>query len=388
MRLSEAKIRQTKILQAARVVNRPLPLNFDFLSIFWQRIFKQICVQEEPEICLWEGGGVEVNTNSVLHESPSRYFLSHHEWSEAKRLYKIVNRPPEIKELKEHPIWAFKKIFKYSIQMYFTKNPEPLSLSRPVVLFWDNRCTENFFHWMVDALSRLNLFMGVGSVDKPFLAIPEGAINRQYVLPTLECFGFRFDDILWLRSGSQYLAHKIAVVSPAIYSTGACSSSSISMVRDRLGVQANKPSEMIYLARKPIFGRKISNELEFEALVSSFGFKKVYPEDYPFEVLKELLGRAKVVLGIHGAALANCLFMPAGGYIIEIANEDIIGETPTYWDDKYPAKYSGDYYYSLASACNLNYCFIPCSKIDRSQSTMVADVLVDLELLASTLKII
>lgn len=323
-----------------------------------------------------------------MHDSSSGYFLSHHEWSESRRLYQSVNRLPEIGEFKISPRWALKKFLKYIFLKYLVKPPISISVKNPVVLFWDNRCTENFFHWMVDALVRLNLFIDARGSDRPLLIIPESAINRAYLLPTLECFGFGYKDILWLRADKRYKAQKISAVSPGIYSTGACSSGSISKVRERLGIKSGRGTDMIYLARKPIFGRKISNEVEFEVLITGFGFTKMYPEDYPFELLKDLLGRAKVVIGVHGAALANCIFMPQVAFLIEIANADIIAKTPEYWDDKYPAKYTGDYYYSLASACKLNYCFIPCERADRAQGAMVADISVDLELVFKSLKMI
>jgi len=52
-----------------------------------------------------------------------------------------------------------------------------------------------------------------------------------------------------------------------------------------------------------------------------FEFRNVRLEDMPFEEQVQLFARAAVVIGQHGAGLANCLWMPPGSMLVELSNE-------------------------------------------------------------------
>jgi hypothetical protein len=378
----------SKVLQESASVKRPLPSNIHLLSAYWLDVFKEICKQNQTKVRLLEGRFIGVDTNAVLWESSIKCCLSHHEFSEIRMLNSGVMRCPKISEFLSHPRSQLNKLIKHIIFRFQTKTLNLLPTDRPLLIFWDNRCTANVYHWFVDALVRLNLYVKNGVFEKPYLVIPEDALNRAYVLPTLKALGFSLDDILLLKSNKRYLADRIQVITPTIFSTGACSSLAVQYMREKLILASENPTEFVYLARKIDFGRRIVNGDEFEDLITKCGFRKIYTEDYSYEDLRVLLGKTKVVIAVFGAALAYMTLMPSKSSVIEIANHDVFTKTPLYWEGNYHAKYSGDYYYSLAVACGLNYHLIPCKKTDASQDTMVADILVDLELTKKTLSLV
>lgn len=66
-------------------------------------------------------------------------------------------------------------------------------------------------------------------------------------------------------------------------------------------------------------------------------------------------GRAAVVVGVHGAGLANALFMPAGGHLLEL---------------RLPQPHA-DYFAHLAAALDLHYWPVPLSKSAHLYSSTV-----------------
>lgn len=66
--------------------------------------------------------------------------------------------------------------------------------------------------------------------------------------------------------------------------------------------------ERIYIARKGEEKRGIINEALVNEKLKDFGFVKIYPSDYPFELQVKIFSNAKVVVGVSGAAMTNIIF--------------------------------------------------------------------------------
>lgn len=84
-----------------------------------------------------------------------------------------------------------------------------------------------------------------------------------------------------------------------------------------------KAFRKIFIKRLPkniINHRPLINEDELEKLVESYGFEIISPE-----LLKnaaEYFNEASIVLGVHGAGLANCIFCQPGSTLIELMDEN------------------------------------------------------------------
>jgi capsular polysaccharide biosynthesis protein len=75
----------------------------------------------------------------------------------------------------------------------------------------------------------------------------------------------------------------------------------------------------IFISRKKASRRKITNNDEVESLLFNYGFQSVCLEDYSFLEQVSIMKHAKQVLGLHGAGLANAIFMEKGGALIELS---------------------------------------------------------------------
>ena len=91
----------------------------------------------------------------------------------------------------------------------------------------------------------------------------------------------------------------------------------------RLGGEAAAGNARVYTSRSSsaVGLRRLLNEEEIEGLVEGHGYELLRPESMTFpEQLSRMRG-TRVLAGPFGAALANAVFMPAGGTIIEIATK-------------------------------------------------------------------
>ena len=75
----------------------------------------------------------------------------------------------------------------------------------------------------------------------------------------------------------------------------------------------------IYISRSKANRRKPSNENELESFLAKNNFKSVCLEDYSFLEQVSIIRNADFVIGIHGAGLANTIFMKENGKIIELS---------------------------------------------------------------------
>jgi capsular polysaccharide biosynthesis protein len=78
-------------------------------------------------------------------------------------------------------------------------------------------------------------------------------------------------------------------------------------------------SKYLYISRSRS-ARSLFNEAELEGYLEKRGFRIVHLEDLPFEQQVDLMSHARVVVGPHGAGLANIAFMKPGGKVFEITS--------------------------------------------------------------------
>jgi hypothetical protein len=81
------------------------------------------------------------------------------------------------------------------------------------------------------------------------------------------------------------------------------------------GYQAQTP-ERVFLSRKG--ARTLLNEAEVEAVLSKYGFQKVYFEGIPIAEQWSVARNARVIVGLHGAALASLVFNRGGVKLVEL----------------------------------------------------------------------
>jgi capsular polysaccharide biosynthesis protein len=82
--------------------------------------------------------------------------------------------------------------------------------------------------------------------------------------------------------------------------------------------QLSVPSRKIYISRKDAGKRKVANEAELIPVLKEAGFECVQLEKLSFKAQRELMTETAVLLSIHGAGLANLIFMQLGSKVVEL----------------------------------------------------------------------
>ena len=100
----------------------------------------------------------------------------------------------------------------------------------------------------------------------------------------------------------------------------------VKFIRHRLNIKAGSPDTLTYIRRPPkLLGRFIVNENSIMELLANIAserglkFNAVYLENENFKNQVALMARTKILVGLHGAGLVNCLFCEPGTKVIEIS---------------------------------------------------------------------
>lgn len=83
--------------------------------------------------------------------------------------------------------------------------------------------------------------------------------------------------------------------------------------------------ERLFIARSKAHRRRILNEDALFAMLTSWGFRKVFLEDMSVAEQFRLMSQATVVVSAHGAGLTNMVVAPKGCQLIELAPESYEG---------------------------------------------------------------
>jgi tetratricopeptide (TPR) repeat protein len=100
------------------------------------------------------------------------------------------------------------------------------------------------------------------------------------------------------------------------------------------------PGHVVYVSRRGAPTRKLANELDLESrLIQRFQAEIAHMEDLPFTQQVTLARRASILVGPHGAGLANMAFMQPGSWVVELL----------------PARYAVGVFRILAAELGLGY---------------------------------
>jgi capsular polysaccharide biosynthesis protein len=128
--------------------------------------------------------------------------------------------------------------------------------------------------------------------------------------------------------------------------------------------KTNSPSkgERVYISRRAAGKRRIANEHEIVSILTRNGFEIVCAEDLTFEQQVALASQTRYLVSNHGAGLANMLFMPEGGSVLEL---------------RHRTDYVNNCYFVMASALGLNHFYQLCEPQQQNVDPHTADLIVD-----------
>jgi capsular polysaccharide biosynthesis protein len=203
-----------------------------------------------------------------------------------------------------------------------------------------------YFHWVTDALPRLQILKRAGSV--PWQGIDHFLVSEgiPVIRESLRLLEIREEAIVVTRPESHFLCDWLIV--PSFPSApGNVPPWAIDFLRSQLmSAPARAPEKRIYLSRAKASGRKILNEEEIWPFLSRRGFQRVTLEEMSLVDQIALFSRAEAVVAPHGAGLTNLVWCTPETKVVEIFSPLYVNLC--YW--AIATLMHADYYYLLGSA--------------------------------------
>tara|TARA_B100000902_G_C26747317_1_gene639131 strand:- start:9 stop:617 length:609 start_codon:yes stop_codon:yes gene_type:complete len=140
-----------------------------------------------------------------------------------------------------------------------------------------------------------------------------------------------------------------------------------------LKMKSKKKYQKIYISRNFAKRRFVTNEKELIEFLKKKKFKICYFEKITTEKQIQLIYNSNIVISLHGAALANMIWMKKNSNVIELKPKNEI--------------YT-NCYFAYANILSLNYYYLLCKKKNFLKSTKNSNYYVDIKKLNNILKLI
>lgn len=197
--------------------------------------------------------------------------------------------------------------------------PVDQQVTGPCLLLASRFTHANYFHWMVDALSRLWALELFGDPAAVPLLLPQARLTpyQQESLDRLVPANPRIGlNCHMARIGSLFF--------PSFYAPGGYSAAQMAFLSGRLRAAfAPAPGEppgprRLYVSRRDVAYRRVVNEDAVLAMLRPHGFEAVVLSGLSLAEQARLFARAEIVVAPHGAGNTNMLFAPPGAALIEV----------------------------------------------------------------------
>jgi predicted O-methyltransferase YrrM len=205
-----------------------------------------------------------------------------------------------------------------------------IKLSGNTALLSDWFVTSNYCHWLYDTLTRINYIRSVFSEEIDHWIVP--STLGIFVSPSVQAFGIDPASLISLETNSEISVESLIVTSSSATSLHPARNGwleNIDFLQSHLLSLAggkyrhNESGKRILVSRADVVVRNLIGETElFDLLRDTFGFERISPGTLPFDEQIALFSQAEIVIGLHGAGLANIVFCKRGTLIIEISSRE------------------------------------------------------------------
>ena len=183
----------------------------------------------------------------------------------------------------------------------------------------------NFYHWMIDAVARIDFFLrsGLRWSEVDHIILPQFRSATTAIIEA--ALDLPVGKVIRPDHYAQFLCDTL--LQPSLPSClFGCAPAAIRFHRNLLtpakpllGDQATR----LYIPRRS--NRRLTEEAELEGMLRKAGF--VEADSGNFQHFRRQLASARLIVGIHGAALTNLVYCRPEARVLEIAPHEIIWQT-------------------------------------------------------------
>lgn len=250
----------------------------------------------------------------------------------------------------------------YLLKQWINKKISPAK-NKAIAVAYDAHATNNYYHWLIETCPRLLLLKE--NFKDTLLLVPEP--TPTFILTTLNLLGF--NNLYPIKKNEILKAQQVILPEHAaddnFYSISHQHPLLLQQLQQTilkaLNVPKKEPYRRIYVSRAKQKIRRVINEKDFTSLLQKYGFETIYFEELSFKEQVVLMNETAILIGVHGANLANIMFMHPQTRIIEIEDE----------------AWRNFVYFRLANYMNLSYYNIRC-KNNLQIEAKNSDVSIDL----------
>lgn len=211
-------------------------------------------------------------------------------------------------------------------KLFFSKNVS-LPPNKKYLLVTDS-WSAGHFHWFVDVLPKLLSIKG--RAHEFVLLLQDAPYLKNIGLESFDMLGLNFEDVVLMEEKSFYKVNNLYYIS-RISVSGHMHPGVMKELRDKFLPDLTEGNKKIYISRNKAVYRKVVNEEEFAGKLKDYGFEIFIGEDFSLKEQAAIFSSAKTLVGMHGAGLANCIFMHPGSNVVELRKKEYGPSNVGYW---------------------------------------------------------
>lgn len=178
----------------------------------------------------------------------------------------------------------------------------------------------NWYHFLSEGLPVLYLSEQVGHPISSFdQCIIYGASNNN-VLECISSYGIDISKVRYATNEYRNFLCEELVIANYFGRWGSWIRDVYKPVIDKFLSKGGSYPDKIYVSRKRTKVRRVVNEEELGVILKGLGFVIIDNEDLSFRQQLNYFYNAKIIMGPHGANLANIVFSKPGSVLVEVAN--------------------------------------------------------------------
>ncbi len=227
---------------------------------------------------------------------------------------------------------------KFSKVNHIIKLHPPLRLPGRTLNLCSANAVTNFFHFVIDSISRVELVQRAGYTWDDFDQILFPRFSSPTAEEIVDAAGLPRDKLVRIGRRQQFVCETL--IQPSFPGPLACTPGWVLEFYRRLFPSDPTPrTRRIYLPRRN--NRYPQNEAALTARLTAAGFEVIDPDTT--HDLRHHLAQASHVVGVHGAALANLVFCTPGTRVLELMPSEI------------SEHYNRWFYYTLCTSGDMPY---------------------------------
>jgi hypothetical protein len=268
-----------------------------------------------------------------------------------------------------HPVFRHRYGFLYNLKARLLYKKIKSDPAKNYLLVYDNWSFNNYFHWVIDSLCRLELLReNEETIPKEFTLVLR-ADAPQYIRDAVKLFGYNAVFYLPPKSGTRI--KNLYSMNYAAWSGQQHPEVLKRMVKficKTLDAEAETPSRKIYVSRSRQFSRRVENEQEILVILERYGFEIIFYEGKSFMEQVKLMRNVSHFVTSHGANMTNTIFLPGSARVLELLND----KKPNFCYWSVNACMGHSYFYQLCPLGAADHIRVDTAELERNLRAILA----------------